>query len=204
MKETIASIKSTMTFASAAGRGDLEVVRNLVEQGVNIHTNYEEALCRSAGNGHLEVVRYLVEQGANVRAFHYTGNTPLNEAVRYGHFEVVKYLINQGAKINNDMTYNEMYYSVITQRLDILKYLHENGGDLHDGILLYLSAYVKMNYEISKYLIDNGVSYKGMKIIECNYDNVIFKNGGTLYTVANDMDANGNRKRVEKEWVTVS
>ena len=51
-------------FMNAANRGELQVVRDLVEQGaVPANVQDGQALINAASYGHLEVVRYLVEGG---------------------------------------------------------------------------------------------------------------------------------------------
>jgi hypothetical protein len=42
------------------------VVKYLVEQGANIHSDGDYAARKSAVNGHLKVFKYLVGQGANI------------------------------------------------------------------------------------------------------------------------------------------
>jgi ankyrin repeat protein len=76
----------------AAGNGHLEVVRFLVEQGVDIQ---DDALKRAAANGRLDVVKFLVEHGADD-----INNWPLGWAAKYGHLEVVRFLVENGADIH--------------------------------------------------------------------------------------------------------
>jgi len=46
-------------------RDDVESVKILVEQGVDLHADDDWVLQRAAENGHLEVVKYLLERGAD-------------------------------------------------------------------------------------------------------------------------------------------
>jgi len=78
----------------AAKNGDLDSVKNLVEQGANIHTDDGYALKLAAGNGHPAVVKYLVEQGADS---HKRGDMACLWAAMNGHWDIVKYLVEQGA-----------------------------------------------------------------------------------------------------------
>ena len=73
----------------AAEKGNLEVVKFLVEEGVDVHTYDDCALCGAAEKGHLEVVKFLVAKGADVHA---RDNYALRWAADKGHLEIVKFL----------------------------------------------------------------------------------------------------------------
>ena len=45
-------------------KGDLTKVKELIENGADVHAQNDRALCWSAQCGHLEVVRFLLENGA--------------------------------------------------------------------------------------------------------------------------------------------
>ena len=55
-------------FIEACKCGNLEVVKDLVEQGVDFRDDNGEAVGWASIYGHLEVIKYLVEKGANVQA----------------------------------------------------------------------------------------------------------------------------------------
>ena len=78
-------------------RIDVSVIKDLVEQGANVHANDDCALRWATENGHLEVVKYLVEQGADVHA---DDDCALRWAASSGHLKVVEYLVEQGADIH--------------------------------------------------------------------------------------------------------
>lgn len=73
----------------ASKNGHLNIVKYLVENGANIHSDNEYALRMASVCGHLEVVRYLVENGADIHA---KDNYAINMAFRYNHLEIVNYL----------------------------------------------------------------------------------------------------------------
>ena len=109
--------------------GNLEVVKYLVEQGANIHADNDEALRWAAEDGHLEVVKYLVENGANIHAW---DDYALQLSAEYGHLEVVKYLVENGADIHVNNDYALRWYAN-NGNLEVVKYLIEQGANIHDG-----------------------------------------------------------------------
>jgi ankyrin repeat protein len=102
------------TFKTCAENGDIELVKSLLQEGVNIHIENNYALRWSSSNGHLEVVRYLVEQGADIHA---NNEYALRHAALNGYLEVVDYLIENGANIYNAINYYRSYNTLY----DLLK-----------------------------------------------------------------------------------
>lgn len=75
----------------AAKYGNLQKVKNLVSQGINIHVENEKAFRWAAANGHLDIVKYLVKCGVDVYVY--------NEGALYwarhnSHQDIVEYLKN--------------------------------------------------------------------------------------------------------------
>jgi len=85
----------------ASKEGNLVIVQLLIDHGVNIHRNQDEALRAAAYHGQLEVIELLVLHDADIHAKN-------EEALAFAvschtnneHLEVVKYLIENGADIN--------------------------------------------------------------------------------------------------------
>ena len=69
--------------------GNIEVFKELVEQGANIHADNDYAIRLASCNGHLEIVKFLVENGANIHA---NDNSAIHCASSNGHLDVVEYL----------------------------------------------------------------------------------------------------------------
>jgi ankyrin repeat protein len=83
-------------FAEAAWRGQLGVVKLLMERGANINaTGYagSTALYLAAGGGHEEVVALLLNKGAHANSRDNDGRTPLMRACGWGDLGVVKVLV---------------------------------------------------------------------------------------------------------------
>ena len=102
-----------------AKNGNLEIVKYLVENGADVHVLDDIALCWSANKGHLEVVKYLIEQGANIHA---KEDKALRWSANDGHLEVVKYLVEKGADIHANDDY-ALCWSAENGHLKVVKYL---------------------------------------------------------------------------------
>ena len=98
-------------LSAAAGRGHLDILRYLVEQGADMEKTdrfgYSPLMDASSG-GHLEVARYLLEQGANRDKANNGGYTSLHWAARNGHLETAKLLMVYGADLNTRNNRNQL------------------------------------------------------------------------------------------------
>lgn len=95
------SPKSAEFLVSAAGKGELAVVKALLKHGVSIQSmNYEgsTALHYAACAGQPDVVRYLIHAGANVNAVNLYGDSPLVCARGKGESAIVQMLEVAGGR----------------------------------------------------------------------------------------------------------
>jgi ankyrin repeat protein len=101
--------------------GDLDIIKYLLEQGLDIHAEHDAALFVASKYGHLPVVEYLIRRGANVTA---DNDKALVAAIYGNHLDVVKYLLAHGA--------NEVV-SINGREIDAKEYILEaHGSDLQD------------------------------------------------------------------------
>lgn len=140
-------VGNSYAIIRSAGDGNLDIVKYLVENGASIDN--KNLLYSAIGGGNLEIVKYLVEKGANINDPHL-----LSYAVECDNFEIVKYLVDKGANVNNSSTLSN---AVLNNNLEIVKYLVEKGANANDLSSLY-NAINNDNLEILKYLVGKGAN----------------------------------------------
>lgn len=126
----------------AISENDIEKVKNLVKNGVNVnaitHSN-RTILIDASWKGYLEIVKCLVENGADINVKDNEGYTALIWALIFEKFNVVAYFI-ENCKVDIDAQYNIKYFN-----------------NVKDGIYTILMiASMKGHLEIVKYLVDKG------------------------------------------------
>lgn len=80
----------------AASNGRTDLVKLLIDGGIDIHLNNDEAVRYASENGHLDTVKFLIENGANI---HVNYDYPLRYAAENGYLDVVKLLYENHAQI---------------------------------------------------------------------------------------------------------
>ena len=125
---------------NAAKAGDLEQVKTLLGQGVDINISteiagYEKgaALCAAAMNNHVTVVQYLVEHDADMEKADIVNNTALMYSSAWGRLEVTRYLLEQGAdrdKADNN-GWTPLHFAANSGHLETAKLLMVYGADLN-------------------------------------------------------------------------
>ena len=78
----------------AATRGYIDIVRFIVESGVDLNAKHDDstALISASFIGHFVIVKYLIENGADINIETSNGDTALIYAAREGHLDIVEYL----------------------------------------------------------------------------------------------------------------
>ncbi|MBI3397863.1 MAG: ankyrin repeat domain-containing protein [Deltaproteobacteria bacterium] len=119
---------------NAAGSGDINAVKELVNKGADVNEKYN-ALIAAALNGHTEIVKLFIDKGADVNA----KSNALIAAARYGHTEIVKLLIDKGADVNvkswNDVPV--VWVAAYFGHTEIVKLLIDKGADIDYAITMF-------------------------------------------------------------------
>ena len=90
-------------LCEAAAVGNLEQVRRLVENGVEVNSNDYDGrtgLHLAACEGRAEVVAHLLEVRADAARRDRFGNTALDDAIRHGHASIKRLVYDAGARVS--------------------------------------------------------------------------------------------------------
>ena len=128
---------------------DLNKVREIVENGIDINQREGEALRLACRYKQIPIVKYLVENGADVNLHPENEGSPLNDAVGTGLHEMVKYLVENGANVND----NDAFRTAISyEDLKMVEYL-VGRGVIPSENNFFFSLIIK-SFKITKYLIE--------------------------------------------------
>jgi ankyrin repeat protein len=150
---------------AAAEEGNIDIVRSLLEQGMDINgrnAKHQTPLDRAAHKGNVDVVRLLIERGAEVDSRDDLGWTPLHKASYSGQLEVSRVLVDHGANVNARERdhYTPIHLSAEQGHLGIVKLLLERGADIHalnsDGQTPYQSSLAFGNREVADIFREHG------------------------------------------------
>jgi ankyrin repeat protein len=106
----------TSPILAAAEKGDLDLIKKLVDGGANVnlqtphrapfigginryYNGGQTPLLLATAEGHVAVAKYLLEKGARADVIDQWGYTPLTHSSRQGHVELVKLMLKQGVKV---------------------------------------------------------------------------------------------------------
>lgn len=153
---------NTDMFFQSALDGNLDYVREVIQQGLNVNTPNTEnrtALMLAAFNGHEEMVRLLIENGADVNWTDNTNRTALMFASTGPFNSTVKILLDNGAKPNTkdaEEQWTAVMFAAAEGQLEVIKTLIENGADLTmvdiDGESCYDFAAANGHMEVAAFL----------------------------------------------------
>jgi ankyrin repeat protein len=88
----------------AAERGELVVVRRLIQQGVRVNARDQRgrtALMAATQRNRVEVARFLIQEGADVNAKDFIQDTPYLYAAAEGRIEILKMALAAGADLKD-------------------------------------------------------------------------------------------------------
>jgi len=126
--------KDIMTFYDYAAVGDMEQIKSLVSQGMDIKAKTQDdmtALHFAARNGHKDLAEYLISQGLEADAKNNSGYTPLLLATKYK--DIVELLIDKGAdiKATNNYSQTPLHLAASNGQKDVVELLIAKGADVN-------------------------------------------------------------------------
>ncbi|EDV26008.1 uncharacterized protein TRIADDRAFT_55679 [Trichoplax adhaerens] len=110
--------------------------RRLKRYKEKVNDKGETPLHIAAIKGDLKVIKALVEQGAKINARDNCGWTPLHEACNFGYKDIAEYLVNHGADVNSSVIDSQwgmvtpLLDAIQNYHLDTVKMLLEKGASL--------------------------------------------------------------------------
>jgi len=131
--------KSTNSVLQAAAAGDINQVKTLLSQGVDINVKDDGGLTplhHAIKEGHMELARFLIDHGADLEAKERKWDyTPLLYAVQFGNTEIVEVLVNKGVDVN------------YTPKMD------------YSPLINVIWGKDECRYNMAKLLVDHGASF---------------------------------------------
>ena len=88
-------MKDVMALCWAASQGDLNEIKRMVANGVNLEdADYDGRTCihLAASEGKIDIIRFLIGKKINLNPKDRWGGTPLDDAKRHGHKDVQELL----------------------------------------------------------------------------------------------------------------
>lgn len=147
----------------AAQGGRLDMVKELIERGVNVNEqllNGKTALIAAAQSGHLDLVQLFLDRGANINVTYEVRRpdseivTALTSAIQYRHDEIALLLLEHGAD-----PFQGLVTAVKVNNLNMVKLFIERGSDINEndlrGLTPLLIATQHNNIEMADFLLTN-------------------------------------------------
>ena len=134
-KQQVAEQVGTPPIMSAIQKGDLEIVKTLLAEGVKPNAKYRmkygtkyrkgSPLLYAIQKGHLEIVKALSDAGAIINDYYYHPDL-IHIATKKGHIEIVKELLIRGADPNSQRNchkFTPVHIAVRTGNLEMVELL---------------------------------------------------------------------------------
>lgn len=120
-----------LELKTACRNGDLDLVKFLIEHGVDIQSNNNDILEAAFEGNNIDIIKFLIEKGAELQA---RLNTFMYIACGNNNMKLVKLLMNNGFDIKN------VVYSINVSceygHLNLVKFFIEQGADVNQSLLL--------------------------------------------------------------------
>ena len=122
--------KEYLTFIEASKTGDLDAIKKLYHENIDVTTDeIADLFINAIEAGHLPIIEYLDRKGADMTA---NNNLAVRLAAKRGRLDIVKFLHKNGTDItaNNN---EALSFAAREGHLSVIKYLYENGADITEN-----------------------------------------------------------------------
>ncbi len=150
--------KINVDLTNASINNDLDLIKNLLNNGADIHTDDDRILSIALYNKRLDIVEYLISRGANIHL-----QKELIIASTKGYLDIVKYLVSKYKKTLHkelDQALDQALISSLFGNLDIIIFLVNNGANIfieyNDDMLINLFLKININISIN-YILNNEI-----------------------------------------------
>jgi hypothetical protein len=123
----------------ACYKGDVEIVKNLVETKYPYESYNEEALNITCKANQLEVLKYFVNESGLPDDFFNKANDPFYYAFMYGNLELKKFMCQSKKMVDFFHKSRDIY------------------EDHYNNIFIYACSHSDKNLELIKYLVENAI-----------------------------------------------
>ena len=125
-----------VSLHAASGEGNLDVVRSLLDNGVNVNErdgHHATPLYWASWKGEYEAAKLLIKYGADVNCREKEGWTPLHAASYDGYLEIAQLLLDHGADVNakQQELSTPLHIASWNGHIDIARLLLERGAHVH-------------------------------------------------------------------------
>ncbi|KAL1306479.1 hypothetical protein AAFC00_005174 [Neodothiora populina] len=137
---------------AASKNGHVDIVRQLVERGLDAET---DALEVASYEGHADIVLLLLQKGVNIDARSNRGSA-LQAASFKGHFDIVQILLKRGANVNAEKGEygNALHVASMSGSATVVQKLLEQGANVSSDTLC--SATWRGHTDIVRQLLEKG------------------------------------------------
>ncbi|KAK6356797.1 hypothetical protein TWF718_001138 [Orbilia javanica] len=135
-RTTVNDIKRTRELHSALGKGNLDILKLVINSGADINARSEKgetALHIATKRSDSHIVDYLLKHGAVVDVAALNGRTALHESAINNRFEIARVLLDRGADVHalDTLGKTPLYCAAESGKAEVLKILVEAGADGH-------------------------------------------------------------------------
>lgn len=106
------------------GQDNLNITRELLNYGADIHSHHGYALREASSAGRLETVKFLMEHGADIRA---DGVGALGWAALFNRLDLVKFLVAYGVDVHAGDDF-ALLWARNRDHKEVVKFLEQVGG----------------------------------------------------------------------------